>query len=168
MILSIIVAVANNNVIGKDNKLIWHLPADLKYFKALTMGAPIIMGRKTYESIGKPLPGRTSIIITQNRDFKADGCIVVHSLESALAEAKGSAEAFIIGGEQIYRQAMAFADKIYVTRVHETFEGDSFFPETDPLTWQLIDRKDNIPDEKNMFHYSFLTFKRMEKVPKVN
>jgi len=160
MILSIIVAVADNNVIGKDNSLIWHLPADLKYFKTLTMGFPIIMGRKTYESIGKPLPGRTSIIITTNKDFKAAGCLVVHSLESAIDAAKGFDEAFIIGGEKIYKQAITKADKIYFTKVHGVFDGDVFFPEIDLKIWQLIEQKDNAPDEKNIYPYSFLTYIR--------
>ena len=160
MILSIIVAVAEKNVIGMDNQLIWHLPADLKYFKTLTMGSPIIMGRKTYESIGKPLPGRTSIIITANIDYKAEGCIVVHSLESALDAAKSSNEAFIIGGAEIYKQAIAVADKIYFTRVHAAFDGDVYFPEVNPEVWQLIDQKDNMPDEKNKYPYSFLTYIR--------
>ncbi len=160
MILSIIVAVANNNVIGKDNRLIWHIPADLKYFKSLTMGAPIIMGRKTYQSIGKPLPGRKSIIITRDMNYSADGCVVVHSLESAIAAAKEYNEAFIIGGEQIYRQAIGYADKIYLTRVYESFEGDSFFPEIDSTIWQLTEQKDNEIDEKNKFKYSFLTYTR--------
>jgi len=160
MLLSIIVAVAENNVIGKDNKLIWHLPADLRYFKMLTMGAPIIMGRKTFESIGKPLPGRTSIIITKNSDFKADGCMVVHSLEKAIIAAKGCDEAFIIGGEQIYRQAFDIADRIYLTRVFETFEGDSFFPVISSEHWQMTERKDNEADEKNKYRYSFITYMR--------
>ena len=160
MILSIIVAVADNNIIGKDNRLIWHIPADLKYFKSLTMGAPIIMGRKTYQSIGKPLPGRKSIIITRDNNYSTEGCVVVHSLESAIAAAKEHNEAFIIGGEQIYRQAMGFADKIYLTRVYESFEGDSFFPEIDTSIWQLTEQKDNEIDDNNKFKYSFLTYNR--------
>ena len=160
MILSIIVAVADNNVIGKDNKLIWHLPADLKYFKTLTMGAPIIMGRKTFESIGKPLPGRISVIVTKDMEYKSDGCIVVHSLESAIEAVKSYKEAFVIGGEQIYRQFIDVADKIYLTRVYEKFEGDSFFPDINSQLWQMTEKADYKPDEKNKYRYSFLTLIR--------
>jgi len=160
MTISIIVAVGENNVIGKDNQLLWHLPADLKYFKKLTMGYPIIMGRKTYESIGRPLPGRISIIITRNKSYKAEGCIVVNDLESALNAAKSYDEAFIIGGAQIYRQALACATKLYLTKVHASFEGDVFFPDFGDNEWELISTEDNAIDEKNKYPYTFLTFIR--------
>jgi len=124
------------------------------------MGAPIIMGRKTYESIGKPLQGRTSIVITKNLNYKADGCIVVNSLESAIDAANEYNEAFIIGGEQIYREAMKAADKIYLTRVYESFEGDSFFHEIDTKIWKETERKDYEADEKNKYKYSFFTYVR--------
>jgi dihydrofolate reductase len=156
--LSIIVAVAQNQVIGHNNQLIWHLPEDLKMFKRLTTGHPIIMGRKTFESIGKPLPNRTSIIITTNTDFSVEGCITVHSLAEAIAEAKKieHTEAFIIGGAEIYRLALPFADKIYLTEVHHCFEGDTFFPEINHDYWTEISRIDHKIDEKHQYNYSFV------------
>ena len=160
MILSLIVAIAENYVIGKDNNLIWHLPADLKYFKNLTMGFPIIMGRKTFESIGKPLPGRTNVVVTRNSSFKAEGCLVVNSLNEAIEKVKHFEKAFIIGGEQIYRKALDMADMLYITRVHHTFDGDAFFPEIDPGKWLLTACTDHQPDEKNAYAYSFQTYSR--------
>ncbi len=163
MIISVIVAVAENNVIGKDNKLIWHLPEDLKYFKKLTMGCPIIMGRKTYESIGRPLPGRLSIIVTRNKDFSAEGCVVVHTLQSAVEFAKNYNEIFIIGGAQLYSEAIHLADRIYYTKVHHSFEGDVYFPSIDKNLWVLSERIDMKADEKNKYDYSFLTYNRIKK-----
>ncbi|MDD5570620.1 MAG: dihydrofolate reductase [Bacteroidales bacterium] len=157
-VVSIIVAVAENNVIGKDNKLIWHLPADLAHFKSITMGHHIIMGRKTFESIGKPLPGRTSVIITKQKDYKADGCIAVSSLEEALKVAVNDAEVFIVGGAEIYRQSIDVAGKIYFTKVYESFEGDVFFPEIDMNKWKISSKTNFFPDEKNKFKYSFIIF----------
>lgn len=158
MPISIIVAVSENNVIGKDNKLLWHLPADLKYFKQLTIGHSIIMGRKTFESIGKPLPQRKSIIVTRNKNFEAEGCAVVNSLEDAIALSQNKEEVFIIGGAEIYKAAMEKADKIYFTRVHHCFEGDAFFPAIDESTWTKIHEQHCLADEKNLYPYSFLTF----------
>lgn len=157
MITSIIVAVSQNNVIGKDNQLPWHLPADLQYFKRLTMGHHIIMGRKTYESIGKNLPGRTFIVITKNKEFKAEGCFVVHSLDEALllAKTRNESEAFIIGGAEIFNLSMGKADKIYLTKICQDFEGDTFFPEFNPALWREIKRENFEPDEKNKYFYSF-------------
>ncbi|OQA01552.1 MAG: Dihydrofolate reductase type 3 [Bacteroidetes bacterium ADurb.Bin408] len=160
MKLSLIVAIAENNVIGKDNKLIWHLPADLKYFKALTMGCPIIMGRKTFDSIGKPLHGRTSVIITRNPNYRQDGCLIAHSLQEATAMLKHEAKAFIIGGEQIYRQAINMVDFLYVTKVHHAFDGDAFFPEIKPDLWEKTFQSDHQPDDKNAYPYSFMVYKR--------
>ncbi len=160
MEVSFIVAVSENNVIGKDNKLIWKLPADLKFFKNKTLGHHIIMGRKTFESIGV-LKDRTSIIITRNKDYKVpEGCILALSVEDALSKVKNDDEAFIIGGEEIFRQSMEIADKIYLTRIHQSFEGDTFFPELDETKWELISKEDHQPDEKNHYSYSFLEYRR--------
>ena len=162
MKLSLIVAVAENGVIGHNNQLIWHLPNDLKQFKRLTTGHCIIMGRKTFESIGKPLPNRTSIIISRNTDFQIEGCITVSSLENAILEAKKieTEEAFIIGGAEIYRLALPIVDKIYLTEVHHEYEGDTFFPEIDKMIWQETHREDFETDEKHLVNYSFVEMGR--------
>lgn len=162
MIISIIVAVAENNVIGYDNKLIWHLPADLKFFKSITTGHHIIMGRKTYESIGKPLPNRTTVIVTRNAAFKADGCLVVGSLEEAISRIPAAEkEVFIVGGAEIYKQSIGLAQRIYFTKVHHQFEGDTFFPELNMGTWRLINSEMHQPDEKNKYPYSFMLFEKV-------
>lgn len=159
--IAIVVAAAENNVIGKDNGLIWHLPADLRHFKQITMGHPILMGRKTYESIGKPLPGRTSIIITTQKGYEAEGCIVTHSLQEALEQARQLDEAiYIIGGAEIYKQALPLTDTIYLTRLHHAFEGDVYFPELEEQDWETVEQEHLEPDEKNKYPYSFLTLKR--------
>lgn len=159
--VSIVVAAAENNVIGKDNDLIWHLPADLKHFKRLTMGHPMIMGRKTFEAIGKPLPGRTSIIITSQQDYTAAGCIVVHSLEEAIAKGRELDEIVsVIGGANVYQQALPHTDKVYLTRVHHSFEGDVYFPELPENEWQVTEQEHHEPDEKNKYSYTFLTLER--------
>lgn len=161
--IALVVAMAENNVIGKENKLIWHLPADLKFFKNLTTGHPIIMGRKTYESIGKPLPNRTNIIITRQPDFKAESCLVAHSLSEALMMAQQlDSDIFVIGGAEIYNQAMFLADTIYLTEVHHKFEGDTFFPEIDPLLWVETAREEHQADEKNPYDYAFVTLQVVE------
>jgi dihydrofolate reductase len=162
MKLSLIVAVAENGVIGHNNQLIWHLPNDLKQFKRLTTGHCIIMGRKTFESIGKPLPNRTSIIISRNLDFQVEGCITANSLENAISEAKKieSEEAFVIGGAEIYRLALPIIDKIYLTEVHQTFEGDTFFPEIDKTIWKETHREDFETDEKHKVKYSFVELEK--------
>ncbi|NBB31499.1 dihydrofolate reductase [Cellulophaga sp. BC115SP] len=167
MKLSIIVATAEQGVIGKDNQLIWHLPEDLKMFRRLTTGHVIIMGRKTFESIGKPLPNRTSIIISRNTDYQVEGCIVVGSLEEAIEKAKEieSEEAFIIGGAQIYALALDMADTVYLTQVHHNFEGDVFFPVLDTNIWTETERKSFQPDEKHAYAFDFVTLeKRTDKV----
>ncbi len=158
MPISIIVAASQNNVIGKDNQLIWRLSADLKRFKALTTGHHIIMGRKTFDSIGKPLPNRTSIIITRQADYKAEGCIVVNSLEEALEKVPVDQEAFIIGGGTIYSEAIDKADKLYLTRVQNKFDGDTFFPKLDFKFWESVKREDHMPDAKNEHAYSFIDY----------
>jgi len=164
--LSIIVATAEKGVIGKDNQLIWHLPEDLKMFRRLTTGHVIIMGRKTFESIGKPLPNRTSIIISRNTDYLVEGCIVVGSLEEAIEKAKEieTEEAFIIGGAQIYALALDMADTVYLTQVHHNFEGDAFFPVLDTNIWTETERKSFSPDEKHAYAFDFVTLeKRTDK-----
>jgi len=158
-VLSIIVAADRNNVIGKDNALIWHLPNDLRYFKEKTTGHAIIMGRRTFDSVGKPLPNRRNIIITRNADFKVDGCEVVTSLEAALSLVNPDEENFIVGGEEIYRQALPLTDRVYLTRIDHEFEGDRHFPELGP-DWKLIEETEGIVDEKNPFAHTFLVFDR--------
>lgn len=160
MNISIIVAVSRNQVIGKDNQLIWKLSADLKRFKALTTGHTIIMGRKTFDSIGKPLPNRTSIVITRQKDYKIEGCIVVNSLEEAIEKAGDQEEVFIIGGGTIYQEAMGKANKVYYTKVHTEVEGDTFFPVIDFTTWKSVKREDCLSDEKNEYAYSFIDYER--------
>jgi len=161
--ISIIVAVAENDVIGKDNDLIWHLPRDMKHFKETTTGHFIIMGRKTFESNGRALPNRTNVIITRDKDFNAEGCVVVHSLEDAFKVAKDDPEAFIIGGGVIYKMALPIVDRIYLTKIHHTFEGDTFFPELDMNEWEEISCQDFEPDEKNKYPFSIIILDRKKK-----
>ena len=157
--ISLIVAMDRKRVIGADNKLPWHLPADLKRFKELTLGHHIVMGRKTFESIGKPLPGRTTVIVTRQEGFKAEGCIVVHSLDAALLAASEDSEAFVIGGGDLFEQSLQFADKIYLTEIDtEVAKGDVFFPKLDKQEWKLLERRECQADEKNSFHYTYLTY----------
>jgi len=160
--LSIIVAVAENNVIGKDNSLIWKLPRDMRHFKETTTGHYIIMGRKTFESNGRPLPNRTNVIITRDKDYKAEGCVVVHSLDDAIREAKEDSEAFIIGGGVIYDLAMPLVDRIYLTKIHHSFEGDTFFPEINMEEWVVSEKRDFEPDEKNEYPFTILTLNRKQ------
>lgn len=160
-VITIIAAIADNNALGKDNKLIWHLPADLKRFKALTTGHHIIMGRKTYASIGKPLPNRTTVIITRDQHFTAhEDCIIVNSLEDALDAARKDDNPFIIGGAQIYKLALPIATKLDITRVHHTFDADVFFPEIDNSVWEVAVKEDFNADDKNKYEYSFVTYIR--------
>lgn len=159
--ITIIVAKAANNIIGNDNQLIWHLPNDLKRFKALTSGHPIIMGRKTYESIGRPLPNRTNIVITRNEDWKADGIISANSLEKAIELASEiDSEIFIIGGGNIYQQSMDLAQVLEVTEVHQNFEGDTSFPEINDETWEETFREKHPIDEKHIIEYSFVRYEK--------
>jgi len=149
-VIKILVACDENRVIGKDNQLIWHLPADLKRFKSLTTGHVILMGRKTYESIGKPLPNRTTIVITRQVDFQAEGTITAHSVEEAILKAKSLTreDIFIVGGAEIYSLSLAMADQLLVTQLHDIFEGDAFFPEISADTWEIVDRERGVTDEK--------------------
>lgn len=154
--ISLIVAMDKNRLIGNNNQLPWHLPADLKHFKEITTGHPIIMGRKTYESIGKPLPNRKNIIITRQPDFNAQGCIVANSIEDAVKKAGNPEEIFIIGGTEIFKQSLDLADKIYLTEIHHSFDGDTYFPNLDNK-WKETERVTFNPDEKNLYPYSFVT-----------
>lgn len=163
MRLSIIAALTTNNVIGRDNGLPWRQSTDLKRLKNLTMGHHLIMGRKTWDSVGKALPGRTSVVITRRDDFQAEGAIVVQSLEEAieLVEKSGDEEPFIAGGAEIFQLAMHRADRMYLTRIHVELEGDTFFPDFDDVTeWRLTDSEHFEADEKNQYPYSFLTYER--------
>ena len=142
--LSIIVAMAENNVIGINNTLPWHLPEDLKRFRALTTGHHIIMGRKTYESLGRLLPGRTTVIVTRNKTYRVDGAVIANSLESAVALCKNDDEPFLIGGAELYTAGIAMANKLYLTKVNTTVKGDAFFPNFQAKDWELIEKKDHI------------------------
>ncbi|MCM1030573.1 MAG: dihydrofolate reductase [Oscillibacter sp.] len=163
MQLSIIVAASENHVIGRNNALIWHLSADLKHFKALTTGHAVIMGRKTFESIGKALPNRRNVVISRNPEFMAEGCEVTASVEDALALVAGEEEVFVIGGGRIYNELWSRADRLYLTRVHTETEGDTYIPAVDKEEWELVSREDFKADEKNEFDYSFLEFCRKNK-----
>ncbi len=164
MIISHIVAVANNHVIGKDNDLIWRLPADLKHFKNITMGHCMLMGRKNFESIGRALPGRTTIIITRNKNYKVEGCHTVFSIKEGIALAKSlnETELMIIGGGQIYEQSLELTSKVYYTEVHENFEGDTFYPELTSDNWELQDEEFHSADEKNKLNYTFKIYSRKD------
>jgi dihydrofolate reductase len=159
-IVSAIVAMAENRVIGKNNQLPWHLPADLKHFKELTTGHSIIMGRKTYESIGKPLPNRENIILTRDKNYQAEGCKVVHAIEEAIKLAAHNKELFIIGGAEIYQQAMPYIHRIYLTVVHHYFEGDTYFPALNN-EWREISNERHEADEKNDYAFSFVVLERI-------
>ena len=163
--ISIIVAASDNNVIGKDNKLIWHLPADMKFFKETTTGHCIITGRKNYESIPekfRPLPNRTNIVITRQENYNAPGAIVVKSIEEAIEKAKqtGDDEIFIIGGAEIFKQSLHLTDKIYFTKIYHFFEGDVFFPELNTSEWKETGRIKGITDEKNKYPHDFIIFEK--------
>jgi len=160
--VTIMAAIAANNALGKDNQLIWHLPADLKRFKKTTLNHAVIMGRKTYESLGKPLSNRTNIIITRDKNYKAEGCVVVNSLKKALKiAAEVDENPFILGGAEIYKQAMPFTDKLDITFVHHQFDADVFFPEIDKTIWKETSRENFKADENNKYDYSFVTFERI-------
>ncbi|HEY0751193.1 MAG TPA: dihydrofolate reductase [Chitinophagaceae bacterium] len=162
--LSILVAMAKNRVIGRNNKLPWHLPADLKHFKSLTMGHPIIMGRKTYESIGKPLPGRTNIIITHQADYEVPGAMVVHSIEDAFLACKKATqldvENFVIGGEKLFQQTMMLCQRLYLTEIQKDFEGDTFFPQFDTNDWEEVRRDKYFDDNDGKLEYHFVVLDR--------
>ena len=162
MIVSIIAAVADNGVIGWDGGLPWHLPADLKRFKKLTTGHHMVMGRRTWDSIGRrPLPGRPTIVVSRDPAFVAEGARVARSVEEALELAAGADEVFIAGGQAIYREALPVADRVYLTRVHARFEGDTFFPAFDASGWQVVVEERHEADEKNPHAHTFLVYERV-------
>jgi dihydrofolate reductase len=159
--ISMIWAMGRDNALGCKNRMPWYIPADFAYFKKATMGKPVIMGRKTFESIGKPLPGRKNIVITRDTSYNPEGCIVVNSIDEAM-ESAGEGETFIIGGAEIYRAFMPIADKLYMTLINEEFEADSFFPEIDYSRWKLVSSERGIKDEKNPFDYEWLVYERVK------
>src|SRR5690606_22249649 len=154
--ISIIVAAAENNAIGYKNKLLWHMPADLKYFKKTTMGHTVIMGRKTYESVGKPLPGRRNIIITRQKDYTAPGTQIVHSLKQDIALCDRQEESFIVGGAEIYAEALGYTDRIYMTLIYAEFQADTFFPPVDQKLWHLVSESYHDADASNPYDYNFM------------
>ncbi|MBN1378309.1 MAG: dihydrofolate reductase [Gammaproteobacteria bacterium] len=161
--LSLIVAMDRNRVIGKDGQLPWHLSADLKHFKAITMGKPIIMGRKTFDSIGRPLPGRRNIVVTRHKGFHVHGCECVENLAQAIELSNGDSEAVIIGGAQIYRSALPLVERMYITLIEHEFDGDAWFPEYNHAEWNLIEsEKHRQQDDKTGFYYQFMTFDRIK------
>ena len=158
--VSAIVAAAENNTIGKDNQLLWHLPNDLRFFKRTTTGHTVIMGRKTYESVGKPLPNRRNVIITRQVGYTVEGAEVVHSVAAALESCAGENEVFIVGGAEIYQQALAVVNRIYLTRVHVVLPGDSFFPELEEHRWQLVSADHHPADDRHAYGYTFEIYER--------
>lgn len=158
--ISFILAMDRRRAIGANNKLPWRLPADLKYFKRVTMGHPVIMGRKTYESIGKPLSGRENVVLTRDPDYRADGCVVLHSPEEAAERYKDS-EAFVIGGAEIFRLFLPLADKMYVTLIDQEFAADTFFAPIDEDEWRIVSRENGVTDENNPYRYEFRVYERV-------
>lgn len=158
--LSLICAMDENRLIGSNNALPWHLPADLAFFKRTTMGKPILMGRKTFQSIGRPLPGRQNIVITRDPDFSAEGCDIVNSIEAALDCCKQAEDVMLIGGASLYEQTIPKADHLYITRIHHQFEGDTWFPEFESSGWISEFREDFKADDTNRFEHSFIKYSR--------
>jgi dihydrofolate reductase len=168
MRVSLIVAMAAGGVIGLDNRLPWHLPADLKRFKRLTMGHPLVVGRKTFESIGRPLPGRTMVVVTRDSGYAPPGVRVAHSVDEALATAaaaEGGDEVFVAGGAEIYRQMLPRADRLHLTRIDAEFPGDTRFPEFDPSQWRLVEEERHKPTDEVPFAYAFQIFDRVGAAP---
>lgn len=158
--ITMIAAAGENNALGKDNDLVWHLPDDFKRFKKLTTGHYIIMGRKTFESFPKPLPNRIHLVLTRQKDYHPEGAVIVHSLKEALEKAKDDAQPFIIGGGEIFEMGLELTDKIELTRVHADFEADAFFPELDPEKWDLVASQYHGKDERHDYDFTFLTYAR--------
>jgi len=159
-VISLIVAMAQNGVIGRDNALPWRLPEDLKRFKEFTLGKPILMGRKTFEAIGRPLPGRANLVLTRDRDWRAAGVIPVHSVEEALLQTRTCDELVVIGGAEIYRLLLPFARRIYLTHVHADIPGDTYFPAFDPAQWDDVDYQTQPADERHAHPITFVTLER--------
>jgi len=160
MIISLIVAMDENRVIGYKNKLPWNLPSELNYFRETTKAKPVIMGRKTHESIGRPMPERLNIIITRDKNYKTNNCVVVHSREDAVKAAKGSDEIMVIGGAEIYKMFLSIADRLYVTKVHGKFKGDTYFPEFNENEWVKIKEKFVQKDNENKYSYTIMVLER--------
>jgi dihydrofolate reductase len=156
--ISFVVAMDENRAIGKDNTLPWHLPADLQYFKKVTMGKPIVMGRKTYESIGKPLPGRENIVVTRHLEYKAEGTTIVHSIDEVLK--KEAEEICVIGGTEIFKMFLPVADRLYITEIHDTFDADTFFPKLNEEVWTEVSREAGTVDEKNKYPHDFVVYEK--------
>lgn len=164
MIISLIAAIDQNNLIGNGSNIPWKLPADLKYFKSMTIGKPVVMGRKTFESLKEPLPNRLNIILTKNKEYEVPkDCLVVHSIEEVLTIGSDYEELMICGGSFIYRAFLPIADRLYLTQIHSTFKGNIYFPSFDITEWTLINKTDHIPDKKNLYLYSFLILERSIK-----
>ena len=160
--VAIAVAIGENHAIGKNNQLLWHMPADLKFFKQTTSGHTVIMGRKTFDSVGKPLPNRRNVVITRDPDLKIEGVEVVNSLDEALAISKTEEKpVFIVGGAEIYRQALPKTQTLYLTTIHHHFEADTFFPEIDRREWKVISSEAHKADEKNKYDYTFEVLERI-------
>lgn len=161
--ISFIVAMDENQLIGKNNELPWHLPADLAYFKRVTMGHPIIMGRKTHESIGRALPGRENIILTRNKNYTSDSCTVLHTLDDiiSLGQIKEE-ELFVIGGAEIFKELLPITDRLYMTHIYHEFEGDTFFPKINWEEWKIINREDGITNEKNPYRYEYVVYEKIK------
>jgi dihydrofolate reductase len=155
-----IAAVAENNALGKNNELVWHLPNDFKRFKSLTTNHHIIMGRKTFESFPKPLPNRVHVVITRQTDYHPEGCIVVDSIEKAIAICPENEDSYVIGGGEIYNLALPYADIIEITKVHHAFDADTFFPKFNESEWQLVETEENFRDEKHLYDYTYETYIR--------
>ncbi|RYY56995.1 MAG: dihydrofolate reductase [Chitinophagaceae bacterium] len=163
MFVSMVVAAAKNNVIGKDNQLVWNLPNDMKFFKNITWGMPVLMGRKTYEALGKPLPGRKNFVLTRNKGWQVDGAVTVSSLGDArlLVQEMDVKEIMIIGGGEIYKMLLPDTNRVYLTRVDASPEGDAWFPELNPAEWKLTSRDDHEADAKHAYSYSFQVWDRI-------
>jgi dihydrofolate reductase len=162
LVVSLVVAMARNHVIGRDNTLPWRLPEDLKHFKALTLGKPVLMGRRTFDSIGRPLPGRTNLVLTRDPGWRADGAVVVHSLDEALARSDAAPELAGIGGAEIFRLLMPLATRIYLTRIDADVPGDTVFPPLDYSEWVEIDSRRFCADERNAYDMTFVTLERVQ------
>lgn len=158
--LAIIVAMASNRTIGINNSLPWRIPEDLKHFKALTMGHYMIMGRKTFESIGKPLPGRTTVVVSRDRNLKIDGCVVAHSLQDAIAAGVSDSQIFVVGGAEIYAQALGLADRIYITEIQQDVVGDARFPEFDRMKWREVSREVHHQEMPESLDFHFVEYRR--------
>ncbi len=158
--ISILVAMAKNRTIGVNNALPWRCPEDLKHFKTLTMGHHMIMGRKTFDSIGKPLPGRTTVVVSRNAELKIEGCVIAHSLQKAIAACTGDPEIFVVGGAELYQQAISLVDTLYITEIQQDVEGDAHFPEFDTSVWQEISREVRSQETPQPLKYHFVTYRR--------